>query len=228
MALRITCIIAVAFLLSCRGEKDAVYHWQGEGESRTLTLLKNGTFILDIKAGYYNRLDTGTYKLNGDTLIINPDKTKSTIDSVATTDSLFNGQRYMEVFEEEVVFNTENSVQESFYHETVFPAVIVNDSLALTLNPDDHAYHKLAIPENVTVRSARVTISEDNTCKPSLTFHINLSEKSSANSYRIYIRSKDNKDNYLAGFKWLMRGNTVESFFKNEACEPAEIRMIRK
>lgn len=229
MTSRAILIMSLIFLFSCRGKKEAVYSWQGDGESRTLTLLRNGTFILDIQAGYYNRTDTGNYKINGDTLIVNPGKISNVIDSIATNDSLFNGQRHMKVLEEELVFNTENEVQESFYREIVFPSVVINDSVQLSVSEDDPAYHTLIIPENTKIRSIKVTVNEENTCKPTVIYRLIIpEEKSIAGSYSIYLRSKDSKDNYLAGFKWLIHNDTVESFFKNNDCEPSEIKMIRR
>lgn len=229
MLSRVVLLLVVVTLLSCRGRKDMVYSWQGDGESRTLTLLKNGTFILDIKAGYYNRTDTGQYRINGDTLLINPDKVSNHIDSLVTADSLFQGQRYMEVFEEEVVFNTQNEVEETFYRQVVFPSVVINDSLALALSPDDPAYHKLVIPESIHLKSLKVTVSEDNTCKPSVTYSMTVPDDfDNAGSYRVYLKSRENKHNYLAGFKWLIRGNTIQPFFRDNNCEPAEIKLIRR
>lgn len=229
MSSRVILVLAMAAMLSCRGRKDTVYSWQGDGESRTLTLLKNGTFILEIKAGYYNRTDTGQYEITGDTLVINPDKVSNHIDSLVTADSSFHEARYMEVYEEEVVFNTQNEIEEVFYREVVFPAITINDSLPLAVSPDDPAYHKVIIPENMAVRSIKVTINEDNTCKPSVTYRMTVPEGfETERSYSLYLKSRENRHNYLAGFKWLIRSNTIQPFFKNNDCEPAEIKLIRR
>ena len=220
--------LLMSLLVSCRGKKALIYTWKGEEESRKLTLLKNNTFIMEVKTDYFNRTDTGTYLIAGDTLIINPDKKRNEIDSIVFVDSLFNGQRFLEVAEPEIVFDTTNTIVESFYHMIIFPNVIVNDSVTLTVNPEDPSYRKLVIPDSIEVRKITLTIQENNTCKPIIKFHLKLpGDNNALKSYRLFVSSRKDRENYLAGFKWLIKGDTIESFFSNENCDPLEIKLIR-
>ncbi len=221
-------VLATSLLISCRGKKASIYTWKGEEESRKLTLLKNNTFIIEVNTDYFYRVDTGTYRIAGDTLIINPDKKRNEIDSIVFVDSLFNGQRFLEVAESEMVFDTSNTIVESFYRMMIFPNVIVNDSIALVVNPDDPSYRKLIIPDSLSVKKITLIIQESNTCKPILKFHLKLSgDSNNVKSYRLFMSSRKDRENYLAGFKWLIKGDTIESSFSNENCDPSEIKLIR-
>jgi len=222
-------ILSLALLVSCRGKKESIYSWKGEEESRKLTLMKNGTFILEINADYFNRTDTGTYRMFGDTLIINPEKRNNEIDSIAFMDSLFNGQYFIEVMETEIVFDTTNTIVESFYRNVIFPNVVVNDSIALSVSPNDPSYKKLIVPDSMEIYNITVAVLEENTCKPVLKYHVVISEpKKTSKSYRLYMPSQRNRENYLGGFKWLLKGDTIESFFSNENCESINIKLVRE
>lgn len=223
-------IICIAFLLfNCRGRKESVYIWNGEEESRKLTLLSNDTFILEIDADYYYRIDTGTYRITGDTLIINPDKKGHEIESVQTIDSLYMGQRFLEVMDQEIIFDTSNVVVDEYYRRQIFPNVVVNNSIALEVSPDDASYNKLIIPDSIEIHAISITVLEENTCVPRLTYHIELDKmKQTAKSYRVSVRSRKDQENYLAGFKWIMKGESIESFFSNEDCESMDIKLVRK
>lgn len=219
----------MGLISSCRGRKETVYGWKNKEESRTLTLLPDGIFVLNINAGYYNRIDTGTYLMHGDTLILNPDKQANASDSVVVMDSLFMGNRYVEVYEEEVTVDN-NEVAESFYRPTIFPAVKINGSVPLSLIPEDPGYHKLLIPDSIAVSSVVITRREANTCRPFYDVQVNIPEgrNDQGKSYRIYLPSKQRTENYLGGFKWLVKGKTIESFFKEDTCDPIGITLKRK
>lgn len=220
-------LISLVLLLSCRSKKESVYSWKGEEESRELTLLKNNTFILSIKTDYYSRLDTGFYEIRGDTLIINPGKRGTTVDSVYYVDSGMHEQRYVEVNEEEIEFDTNNVAVNSFYRTILFPSVKVNDTLPLSVSPDDATFRKLVIPDSVSVRRLTVEILEENTCKPRLKYHLDVPvEEANQKSYLLFIHSRKSQNNYLSGFKWLIRGDTIFSNFANENCDPVGIKLI--
>jgi hypothetical protein len=224
----IICLVIIGMGVSC-SNKEAVYSWQTTEESRTLALTKDNRFILNIQGGYYNRIDTGTYQVSGDTLILNPDKIKNSLDSIVALDSLFNGQRFIEVYEEIVEVDAHNAIQGSTYSASIFPSVIVNNTLSLSLSPDDQSYHKLILPDSVAVRELKVNVREDNTCKPLVTFRGNVpADKQTAKSYQLFVRSSERRENYLAGFKWLLKSDTIESFFSSDSCESTHIKMVRK
>lgn len=220
-------IIGLAFFLfTCRGRKESIYVWKGEDERRKLTLLNNNTFILEIEADYYHRIDTGRYYLSGDTIIINPEKTGGEIETVKSVDSLFMEKRFVEVMEQEVVFDTANTIVESYYRRQLFPNVIINKSIVLEVNPDDPSFSKLTIPDSVEVQSITVTVLEENSCRPRFAYHIDIGENSK--SYRVFLRSRRNQKNYLAGFKWILKGESIESFFSNEDCDPMDNKLVRR
>jgi hypothetical protein len=216
-------------MISCRGKKESIYAWKGEEESRELTLLRNNTFILEIKTDYYSRIDTGSFKIIGDTLIINPDKGGDAIDSVFYVDAMLNERRYVEVNEEEIVFDTNNVEVESFYRATLFPSVTINDSLALSVSPDDSSFRKLIIPDSVSIHKLTINVQEGNTCRPGINYHFDIPPGNEFNkSFLVFIPSRRNRENYLAGFKWLIRGDTIVSFFANNNCDPVGIKLVRQ
>ena len=213
---------------ACRGKKESIYVLASEDETRTLTLRKDGTFLLEVRAGYYNRIDTGTYDMRADTLALNQDKSRPELDSVVVIDSLYNGARFLEIFEEEVVVDY-GVITQSSYNPPIFPTVVVNDSIPLSLNPDDQSYHKLLIPDTLELQKVRVTRFENNTCKPSITVEKKLpASVGSTKSILIYLRSYERPEHYLSGFKWLVKGDTIESFFQNENCESLELKFVKK
>jgi hypothetical protein len=200
--------------------------WKGEDESRKLTLLNNNTFILEIETDYYHRVDTGTYRQVGDTLVINSEKTGGEIETIKTVDSLFMEKRFLEVMEQEVIFDTTNTVVDLYYRTQIFPNVIINNSIALEVSPDDPSYNKLIIPDSVEVQSITVTVLEENSCKPRFAYRVdNLND---SKSYRVFLRSRRNQENYLAGFKWILKGESIESFFSSEDCDPLDVKLVRK
>jgi hypothetical protein len=223
----ISCVI---LLLSCRGgKKESIYLARGEEETRKLTLLKDNTFILEISTDYYNRVDTGIYKMNGDTLILNPASRERTIDSVQYVDELLSGRRFVEVYEEEVEFDTNNVIVESFYRAIIFPQVVINDSLALSVSAADSSFRKAEIPDSITASRLEVRIQESNSCKPQLTYYLQIApDVGDHKSYLIFIPSRRNRENYLPGFKWLVKEDTIISFFANEECDPVGLRLIRE
>lgn len=219
-------VLLASLIFSCRGKKESIYSWKGEEEIRSLTLRRDNTFILKIQTDYFSRIDTGTFAQMGDTLIINPDKVKDGIDSVVTIDSLYYEERFIEVIEPEFVFDTTNNIIESFYRTLLFPNVTVNDSMVLSASSNDPSYKKLSIPDSIEIKKITVIIQEGNTCKPVLSYHQTFD--SNHKSYRLFITSKKGRKNYLAGFKWLIKGDTIESFFANENCEPTDIKLVRE
>lgn len=222
-------LISLVLVLSCRSKRESIYSWKGEEETRELTLFKNNTFILSIKTDYYNRIDTGFYDMNGDTLIINPGKRGTTIDSVYYVDSGPEEQRYVEVNEEEIEFDTNNVAIGSFYRTILFPSVKVNHTLSLAVSPDDASFRKLVIPDSVSVRQLTVDVHEENTCQPKITYYLYIPEAmANQKSYVLFVDSRKGRENYLAGFKWLIRGDTIFSFFANENCDPVGMRLIRQ
>jgi hypothetical protein len=224
----IACFVLAFAGIAC-SKKENVYSWQTEEEGRTLSLLKNGKFILSIRGGYYNRVDTGLYQMNGDTLILNPDKIDNSIDSVAVFDSLFNGKRFLEVYEETIEVDANNQITGSSYRPMIFPSAVINHSLSLSVSADDPSYHKLIIPDSVMVGNIKVNVREDNTCRPLVSFTKGLpAAMQEARSYRVYVPSRERRENYLAGFKWLMRSDTIESFFSSDSCESTEVKMVRR
>lgn len=219
---------AIMLTVSCRTKKDAIYRWEGADESRSLTLKRDNTFILEIDAGYYYRVDTGTFLRRGDTLVINPDKGSAAIDSLVEMDILFHGRRFLEVMQPVIDFGTDNRITGSSHKGVIFPVCVINDTLTLTVDPDDPSYRKLHIPDSVTVRTLTLRIPEQRTCKPELTFRLALPPRDPpTRSYRVYVRSYDTRTHYLAGYKWLISGDTIMTSFVDEWCTPAEIKLVR-
>lgn len=213
---------------SCRTKKEAVYRWEGNDESRSLTLKRDNSFILEIDAGYYFRVDTGTFLQRGDTLVINPGKGSAAIDSLVEMDSLYFGHRFVEVMQPVIDFGMDNEITGAYYKGVIFPQVLVNDTLDLLVDPDDPTYRKVHIPDSVQVMSLLIRVPEDRTCKPVLTFRLALPQRDPpTKSYRVYIRSHDTRSHYLAGYKWLVRGDTIMTSFVDEWCTPAEMKLVR-
>lgn len=224
----LTVIVVMLVVASCRVKKEAVYRWEGTDESRSLTLRRDNSFILEIDAGYYFRVDTGTFTRKGDTLVINPDKGSTAIDSLLEMDTLFNGHRFLEVMIPVIDFGTDNQVEGFRHTAVIFPAAVVNDTLPLVLDPDDASLRKLRIPDSLRVRSLAIKIPEKRTCKPELNFRLALPQRDPpTSSYRVYLRSHDTKPHYLAGYKWLIRGDTVMTSFLDEDCVEAEVKLVR-
>jgi hypothetical protein len=96
----------------------------------------------------------------------------------------------------------------------------------LEVSPDDPSYNKLIIPDSVEVQSITVTVLEENSCKPRFAYRVdNLND---SKSYRVFLRSRRNQENYLAGFKWILKGESIESFFSSEDCDPLDVKLVRK
>lgn len=221
-------VLMAATLLSCRTKKEVVYHWENADESRSLTLKRDNSFILEINAGYYFRVDTGTFLRKGDTLVINPDRGSAAIDSLVEMDSLYFGRRFVEVMQPVIDFGMDNEVMGVHHKGVIFPQVVVNNTLDLSVDPDDPTYRKLHIPDSVEVGSLVIRVPDERTCKPELTFRLALPQRESpTKSYRVYIRSHDTRSHYLAGYKWLIRGDTIMTSFVDEWCTPAEIKLVR-
>lgn len=221
-------VLMAATLLSCRTKKEVVYHWENADESRSLTLKRDNSFILEINAGYYFRVDTGTFLRKGDTLVINPDRGSAAIDSLVEMDSLYFGRRFAEVMQPVIDFGMDNEVMGVHHKGVIFPQVVVNNTLDLSVDPDDPTYRKLHIPDSVEVGSLVIRVPDERTCKPELTFRLALPQRESpTKSYRVYIRSHDTRSHYLAGYKWLIRGDTIMTSFVDEWCTPAEIKLVR-
>ena len=225
-------IIIRCFILfvSCRGgKKESIYVAKGEEETRRLTLLKDNAFILEIRTDYYSRVDTGIYKMDGDTLILNPASGKPTIDSVRYVDEVLNGHRFVEVYEGEVEFDTNNAIVESFYRAIIFPEVVINDSLSVSVSAADSSFRRAEIPDSITVSRLAVRVHESNSCKPQLTYTLQIApDVGYQKSYLIFIPSRRKRDNYLSGFKWLIKEDTIVSFFANDECDPVGIRLVRQ
>lgn len=218
----------VLLVLAC-GRKDTLYQWKGDSESRRLILRKDKTFILTVDGGYFTRTDTGVYRMAGDTLILNPGRADYTVDSLVEMDSLFNGIRFIEIMQEELTFDTLNRVVESYYRPVIFPSVLVNGKVPLEVVPDDHTYRKMAIADTLQVRHFQITIPEKNTCRPFLRYQLTVKRHDPpTQSFRVYLRSPLSKGHYLAGFKWLVRGDTIESSFQDEMCESTEVKLVKE
>lgn len=222
-------ILFLIVLGSCRGKKETMYYWESPDERRRLTLLPDNRFVLAIDAGYYQRVDSGTFLMRGDTLIINADKTGNVTDSLVVTDTLFEGARFVEVFEEEVVVDNNNRIASSAYREKIFPLVIVNDSDTLLLHSEDATFRLALIPDTLEVSKLKVIVNEDNTCRPFRVSEFDVPQEGRlGKSYALYLDSKQRRENYLAGFRWLVKDDTIESFFSNAHCDPTEIKLVRK
>lgn len=221
-------VLLAATLASCRAKKDVVYRWQNSDESRSLTLKRDNSFILEINAGYYVRVDTGTFLRKGDTLVINPDKGYAAVDSLVGMDSLYFGHRFVEVMQPVIDFGMDNEVTGTYLKGIIFPEVVVNDTLGLSVDPDDPSYRRLRVPDSVQVRSFVIRIPEERTCNPELTIRLTLSpHESLAKSFRLYLRSHDSRSHYLAGYKWLIRGDTIMTSFVDEGCTPGDMKLVR-
>jgi len=221
-------ILMAATLASCRTKKEVVYRWENADESRSLTLKRDNSFILEIDAGYYFRVDTGTFLRKGDTLVINPDKGSAAIDSLVEMDSLYFGRRFVEVMQPVIDFGMDNEVTGAYHKGVIFPQAVVNDTLTLSVDPDDPSYRKLHIPDSVQLKRLVIRVPEERTCRPELTFRLALPQRDPpTKSYRVYIRSHDTRSHYLAGYKWLIRGDTIMTSFVDESCTPAEIKLVR-
>lgn len=220
--------LVAATLSSCRTKKEVVYRWENADERRSLTLRRDNSFILEIDAGYYFRVDTGTFLRKGDTLVINPDKGSAAIDSLVEMDTLYFGHRFVEVMQPVIDFGMDNEVTGTYHKGVIFPQVVVNDTLGLSVDPDDPAYRKLHIPDSVRVRTFVIRVPEERTCKPELTIRLALPQRDPpTKSFRVYIRSHDTRSHYLAGYKWLIRGDTIIPSFADEECTPADMRLVR-
>ncbi len=221
-------VIAVMVTTSCRSKMETVYRGENGDESRSLTLKRDNSFILEVNAGYYMRIDTGTFLRKGDTLVINPDKGMTAVDSLVEMDSLYYGHRFLEVMQTVFDFGMENQITGMYHREVIFPAAVVNDTLTLALDADDPSYRKLYIPDSVEVRSLLIRVPEQRTCKPELTFRLSLPPRDPpTQSYRVYIRSHDTRANYLAGFKWLVEGDTIMTSFVDDSCTPTDVKLVR-
>lgn len=221
--------IALIVLAGCRSEKVVTYVWENEDEHQRLTLRNDKTFILDIDAGYYSRIDTGTFIRKGDTLILNPNKRGNYIDSLVEMDSLFLGHRFLEILEPEITVGDDNLEGESYARAILFPTAIVNDAVLLALIPDDPSYTKLLIPDSLAVTRLLIRVPEHRTCIPELTYTLNLPRRDrDSRSFRVYVRSHDTRDRYLGGFKWLVRGDSIQTSFTDEWCTPSEAILIRR
>lgn len=219
--------IIVFVAASCRSKKENVFVWDKEEDHRQLTLLDNHTFVFQIDAGYYTRMDTGEYQLIGDTILLNPMKSAIDIDSVVHVATLFNEHRFVEVLLEDVTFG-KNEVIDAYYRPQLFPSVIINDHLPIQLDPDDQAFQKLRVPDSVEVTSFIVSLVEENSCKPIRELRTSVSAGETTGSYQIYISSPLRKTNYLAGHKWLIKGNTVYTNFMDNQCKPGPVKLVRK
>lgn len=227
---RHTSIILSCFLLfaACRAEREGVYRWQGEGESRTLTLRRDKTFVLEVDGGYFYRIDTGRYAVKGDTLILNPDRALTSIDSLIEMDQRYDGRRYIEVMQPEVSFDRQNRVLGTEYRGLIFPSVTVNGGIALEIDSTDTSFRRLLIPDSVDVRSLLIRAPDERTCPPEVVFRVTIPPRNPpTTSFRIVLRSPDMRHQYLAGFHWIMRGDTVYASFVDEDCTPGQIRLVR-
>lgn len=221
-------VIAVMVATSCRSKMETVYRWENGDESRSLTLKRDNSFILEVNAGYYVRIDTGTFLRKGDTLMINPDKGTTAIDSLVEMDSLYYGHRFLEVMQTVFDFGMDNQITGVYHRGVIFPSAVVNDTFTLALDADDPSYRKLYIPDSVEVRSLLIRVPEQRTCKPELTFRLSLPPRDPpTQSYRVYIRSHDTRSHYLAGFKWLVEGDTIMTSFVDDSCTPGDMRLVR-
>ena len=222
-------IIFIIFVVvtSCRTKKENVFIWDKEEDHRQLTLIDDHTFVFQIDAGYYTRMDTGEYQLIGDTILLNPMKSAIDIDSVVHVESLFNEHRFVEVLLEDVTFG-KNEVIDANYRPQLFPSVVLNDNLPIQLDPDDPAFHKLLLPDSVEVVSVTVSLVEENSCKPIRELRTSVSATNATGSYQVYISSPLRKANYLAGHKWLIKGNTVFCNFTDDQCTPGAVKLVRK
>ena len=223
---------SVCLIVSCKARKEPakerVYVWGDGEESHTLTLTPEGSFELAIEAGYFSRTDTGAYSIIGDTLVLNPGKQMTNIDSLEVFESPFEGNRVLEVFEEDVTLDS-GQIIESFYRPKIFPVVVVNNDVTLSVHPKDQAFSKLLIPDSLAVNEVLITVELSNTCIPVLPVRVKIPEKDrTAKAYQIYLRSPQRQENYLAGAKWIIRGDTLDTFFRGDTCEPTGVQSMIK
>lgn len=226
--------LAMALVISCNSHKhknanEGTYRWEAPGELRTLTLLGNGTFLLDIEADYFSRKDSGRYEMHGDTLLLNPSQQSNYIDRLEPVDSLFEGGRFLEIYEEDISME-HNVVTDSFYRQSIFPKVFINqDPTALSVHPEDGSFRKLLLEDPVTVNHIRVELPIENTCQPMIPVGLEVPVPlQEAKSYRLYIRSWLRNENYLAGVKWLVKGDTIAMSFADEQCLPTQMKLARQ
>lgn len=220
--------LCVMIFAACSAEREAVYRWQGTDESRTLTLRRDKTFILEVDGGYFYRTDTGRYTMRGDTLVLNPASAFSSIDSLVEDDERYAGRRYMEVMQPVVEFDEQNRMTGKEYRGLIFPNVTVNDTLTLEIDSTDTSFRRLLIPDTLDIRTITIRVPEERTCRPEVTFRVTLKPRDPpANSFRIFLRSHDMRSHYLAGFKWLIRNDTVYASFIDENCTPGTMRLAK-
>jgi hypothetical protein len=213
---------------ACSTEREAVYRWRGEDEGRTLTLRRDKTFVLEVDGGYFYRVDTGRYAIRGDTLILNPERALTSIDSLIEMDQRYDGRRYMEVMQPEVTFDKQNRVSVTEYRGLIFPSVTVNGEVVLQIDSTDTSFRRLVIPDSVEVRSLMIRVPDERTCPPELTFRVTVQPRNPpTTSFRIVLRSPDMRHEYLGGFRWLIRGDTVYASFVDERCAPGTIRLVK-
>jgi hypothetical protein len=218
----------LATLASCSAKREAVYRWRGEDESRTLTLRRDKTFVLEVDGGYFYRVDTGRYALRGDTLILNPDRALSSIDSLIEMDQRYDGRRYMEIMQPEVSFDKQNRVIGTEYRALIFPSVTVNGEITLEIDSMDTSFRRLLIPDSLEVRSLLIRVLEERTCPPEIAFRVTIPPRNPpTTSFRIVLRSPDMRHQYMAGFHWLIKGDTVYASFVDEDCAPGQIRLVK-
>lgn len=221
-------LLSVLALSACSAKREAVYRWQGMDESRTLTLRRDKTFTYEVDGGYFFRTDSGRYALRGDTLILNPDRAFSSIDSLVEMDERYAGRRYMEVMQPVISYDAQNRVSEIEYRGLIFPNVTVNDAVTLELDSTDASFRRLLIPDSLNVRTILIRVPEERTCRPEVTFRVVISPRDPpTKSFRIVLRSHDMRSHYLAGFRWLLRGDTVYATFVDDDCTPGTIRLAK-
>lgn len=222
------CLLCILILAACSAKREAVYHWKGMDESRTLTLRRDKTFIFQVDGGYFFRTDTGRYALHGDTLILNPDRAFSSIDSLIEMDDRYDGHRYMEVVQPVISYDDRNQVVEKEYSGVIFPDVTVNGTFTLQVDSTDATFRRLLIPDSLEVRTLLIRVPDGRTCKPEVTFRVVIPPRNPpTTSFRIVLRSHDLRAHYLAGFHWLMKGDTVYASFVDEDCTPGQIRLAK-
>jgi|SRR5690606_29790089 len=221
-------LICIFLFAACRAEREGVFRWRGEDESRTLTLRRDKTFVLEVDGGYFFRVDTGRYVLKGDTLILNPERARASIDSLIEMDQRYDGRRYMEVMQPEVTFDNQNRVLRTEYRGLIFPSVTVNGNISLQVDSTDTSFRRLVIPDSLEIRSLLIRVPDERTCPPEVAFRVTVPPRNPpTTSFRIVLRSPDMRHQYLAGFRWLLRGDTIYASFVDQDCTPGIIRLVR-
>lgn len=218
----------ILVLSGCKAEREVVYRWQGMDESKTLTLRRDKTFIFEVDGGYFFRTDTGRYVIQGDTLTLNPDRAFSSVDSLVEMDERYGDRRYMEVVQPVVLYDDRNGTTETEYRGLIFPNVTVNDAVTLEIDSTDASFRRLLIPDSVEVRTLTIRVPEERTCRPEVTFRVEIPPRNPPTaSFRIVLRSHDTRSHYLAGFRWLIRGDTVYASFLDHDCTPGLSRLAK-